>query len=133
MKRRAIASEYQEQKAIFDWRATAVKRWPELALLHSTQSGVRTSIGAAVKAKKAGMPRGLPDLMLPIARHVLGDKVVRCKHGLWIELKRPSGGRTSKEQDWWMNELRIQGYVTRVCYGADEAIRTIMDYLEWKL
>jgi hypothetical protein len=116
-------SEHTEQVAVFEWAALHEGRLPELALLFATLNGMRTSIGAAVKAKAAGNKRGVPDIFLPVAR--LG------KHGLWIEMKC-KGGRTSKEQDAWIAALRAQGYQAEVCYNWTQAVNEIETYLTWE-
>ena len=67
------------------------------------------------------MKPGVPDLCLPVARGGY--------HGLYIELKRAVGGILSDEQKWWIDELKSQGYAAIVCHGAEEAIRTIKEYL----
>lgn len=68
-----------------------------------------------------GVKKGVPDLCLPVARG-------GC-HGLYIEMKAPNG-TTRAEQDWWLEELRGQGYQAAVCYGWEDAARVIGSYLE---
>jgi hypothetical protein len=61
--------------------------------------------------------------MLPVAR--LGY------HGLYIELKKSDHtNRPTKLQREWLEALEQQGYFTAVCYGYDEAVQTLTDYLE---
>jgi len=50
-------------------------------------------------------------------------------HGLYIELK-VKGGRVSKEQRWWIEKLREQGYRVEVPVGCQAALDVLMDYLE---
>ena len=38
--------------------------------------------------------------------------------------------KTTEKQDWWLEQLKAQGYDTAVCYGADEAMDKIAGYLE---
>jgi hypothetical protein len=63
----------------------------------------------------------VPDICLPVAR--------TGKHGLYIELKRKSGGRVSDNQAWWIESLAAEGYAVAVCYGLDEAISEITKYI----
>ena len=123
--------EYEDQCALFRWRDEMVKQIPELALLNASLNGVRLTIGQAVKAKKMGMMRGFPDVNLPISRNGL--------HGLFIELKikpyiKPDGKTArpvvSQEQMWWQNQLAIQGYCARICYGFEAAKGQILYYLQ---
>jgi hypothetical protein len=49
--------------------------------------------------------------------------------GLFIEMKRTKGGRTSEEQREWIAELNKAGYRAVVCKGWEEARDEIMKYL----
>lgn len=119
--------ESEEQEKIFSWANKNKSKYPELALLHSSLNGVKLSPGAAVKAKKQGMVKGVPDIFLPITK-VEGEFCA----GLFIELKRISGSKISTEQKAFIECLRFQGFQCNVCYGADEAIEAIKDYLNIK-
>ena len=37
--------------------------------------------------------------------------------------------KTTEKQDWWLEQLRQQGYETAVCWSAEEAMDTIAGYL----
>lgn len=72
--------------------------------------------------KAEGVRRGVPDMMLPVAR---GDY-----NGLFIELKAQAAtARPTKEQSWWLRELGGQGYRAMLCHGAGEAWAAILAYL----
>jgi hypothetical protein len=79
-----------------------------------TQGGSGTASAEGVKA-------GVPDLCLPVARGQY--------HGLYIELKRHRGGRTSDHQSEWLDALSAQGYKAALCYGWEQAAGTIIEYL----
>ena len=117
-----MASERQHQQAVMKWaRQPSIReRWPELALLHHIKN--ETTGGAAeVAADKAmGVKKGVPDLCLPVMRGGF--------HGLYIEMKTPSG-RASDAQRWWMMELTKQGYRAVVCHGYDAAVAELCWYL----
>nr|DAO16373.1 MAG TPA: Nuclease [Caudoviricetes sp.] len=117
-----MASERQHQQAVMKWaRQPSIRdRWPELALLHHIKN--ETTGGAAeVAADKAmGVKKGVPDLCLPVTRGGF--------HGLYIEMKTPSG-RASDAQRWWMMELTKQGYRAVVCHGYDAAVAELCWYL----
>ena len=115
-------SEYQEQKAIFEWSEKMLWKWPELKYLNGSLNGVKLTIGQAKKAKYGGLKRGVPDISLPLAR--------KNWNGLFIELKRKQGGRTSPEQKDWLMFLSNQGYYAAVANGSEVAIRIITEYLE---
>ncbi len=79
-------------------------------------------MATAVKLKASGVKKGFPDIQLCVAR--------QGYHGLFIELKRVKPkGVVSPEQREWIWYLRDAGYEVWVCYGAEEAKNTILEYL----
>jgi len=113
-------SEYHEQCAVFDWARAVEGRYPCLRYLFATLNGVRLPVGLAVKAKRMGNRRGVPDIWLPVP--------TAGSHGLVLEMK-VRGGRLTREQDEWLAYLRGAGYTTGVPYSADEAIQIIERYI----
>ena len=118
-------TEFDEQVSIFQWAEIKQIEIPELRLLNSSLNGVRLSIGAAKKAKRAGMKAGFPDLFLPVARGGF--------HGLFIELKRVGGRKPDPEQEKWLKWLSKEGYDCYCCKGAESAIQTIISYLNGRI
>lgn len=116
----AIKSEHDEQCAFIRWCHNHPTE-PRLKLIYSHLNGMRASIGAAVKEKKAGATAGIPDLFLPVPA---GDY-----HGLYIELKKTKGGVVSDAQKMWIGLLSQQGYAVAVCKGKDEAVDIVQHYL----
>lgn len=117
----SLRLEHQEQAALFAWARLAQGRYPELRLLNASLSGVRLFPGQARKAKGLGMVRGFPDVFLPVRKAGYG--------GLFIELKRPRGGKLTPEQRAWLEELGEQGYLAVCCRGFEEARRVLEGYL----
>lgn len=118
---RPIASEGQEQAALFEWARFNARMMPELELLfHVPNGGMRDKITAA-RLKAEGVKSGVPDVCLPVARS--------CWHGLWIELK-VGDNKPSDNQKLWIGKLSEQGYRTVVCYGWVQAAAVITDYLK---
>lgn len=76
------------------------------------------------KMKRMGLRKGFPDLFIPTAKQGF--------HGLFIELKRDRHSRVSAEQKAWIVYLNEHGYRSTICYGADEAINEIKNYMEIK-
>jgi len=113
-------SEYQEQVIIFQWAAMHTKKHTFLGYMFGTLNGVKLSIGQAVKAKKGGNIKGVPDIILPYP----------CDgfHGLYIELK-VGKNKPSKEQKEYLEYLNSVGYYAEVCYGSKEAIKLIRKYM----
>lgn len=50
--------------------------------------------------------------------------------GLFVEMKRISGGTVSAEQNRWLEELRRAGYAAEVARGWEAAAAIILDYIE---
>lgn len=115
-------TEAQEQAALFAWAAYASKRRPELALLFHIPNGGARSARTGASLKRQGVKAGVPDLFLPVARHGW--------HGLFIELKRKEQWHIDPAQKEWHERLAEQGYSVVVCWGADEAVKVLEDYLE---
>lgn len=116
-----VPLEDAEQRIIFQWAAMETAAHPELGLLYAIPNGGKRAIKTAVALKKQGVKRGVPDMCLPVARGGY--------HGLYVELKRQKGGTVSETQKSWITALAEQGYKAVVCRGAEEAIRTIKEYL----
>jgi hypothetical protein len=123
-----VPTEHQEQAEVIAWAEAHRARWPELAYLFSVPNfaghmgRASTRLRAGAKAKREGRKAGVPDLVLPVARHGY--------HGLFIEMKRQRGGSVSPEQKAWHHALREQGYAVYVCRGAFAAITVLTSYLE---
>lgn len=113
--------EDHEQMKIFRWAALQENVMPELKLLFAIPNGGKRSKATAAILKATGVKAGVPDIFLPVPR--------REYHGLYIELKRPDGGRTSPAQMGWIEALINNGFYVEVCHGAESAIRTIKWYL----
>lgn len=120
--RALIPSEHDEQVAVFSWAAHAQARYVELAMLYAIPNGGHRHKAVAGKLKAEGVKSGVPDICLPVARGGY--------HGLYIEIKRVKGGKTSSEQKWWHNMLQRAGYHVVVCKGADDAINCLVEYLQ---
>ncbi|RTL20741.1 MAG: VRR-NUC domain-containing protein [Rhodocyclaceae bacterium] len=108
------------------WALTAGRFGVSERLLWAIPNGGKRGFRTAIKMKMEGVQKGAPDYVLMVPRGQF--------HGLTIELKRPKThlskqGTLSDSQKSMMILLREQGYDTAVCYGTDEAIRRIQDYL----
>jgi hypothetical protein len=127
----ASGTEDGHQMAVMQWAATARLQghYPETRKLFAIPLGGKRHIVTAMRMKATGSKKGVPDLMLPVARHKF--------HGLFIELKLPeyrtraNGGR-SDEQIHWGLDLQEEGYSVVVAYGWFEAVSAIVAYLGWK-
>lgn len=132
-----IPSEEAEQRALAQWLDLHRILWT-----HVPNGGMRSK-AVAGKLKAAGVKAGCPDVLIferprceapclfeSLAKDNPGTgehTPARCRlraAGVAIELKRakPAASRVSEEQSHWINALFNQGWITRVCYGASEAI-----------
>jgi len=116
----AIATEAQEQEALFKWAEFNGRIIPELSLLFHIPNGGKRDIITASRLKAQGVKRGVPDLFLPIPRGT--------HHGLFIEMKR-IGATTTTEQEEWLVTLQSVDYKAVVCEGWVAAADTIKRYL----
>lgn len=82
-------------------------------------NGGKRGVIEAALLKRSGVVPGVPDIFIPrpTARYA----------GLFVEMKRKSGGIISSEQHAWIDLLNKLGYFAIVCRGADEAI----DIVKW--
>ena len=115
-----MSSEHAEQSSLI----TICRQWegeyPDLALLHAIPLGGLRHKAVAAKLKAEGAKAGVPDLFLAVPRGAWA--------GLYLEMKWDRNTPTEKQQ-WWILQLRAQGYRVEVCYSCCEAGKVIMDYL----
>ena len=117
-----VPLESEEQITLFKWARLQSGKYPELSLLYHVPNGGSRHRAEAARLQAEGVKAGVPDLCLPVARGGF--------HGLYIELKRVRGSRTSDLQVGWMESLMKQGYCVALCKGWEQAAQTIIAYLE---
>lgn len=110
---------------------------PELRWLHAIPNGGNRSglTGALMKAE--GVRRGVLDVFLPLPmrrKNGYGEPLPPF-HGLYVEMKRPTGkgkakGRISHEQDEFIAYARNVGYAVAVCFTWRDAVKQIRSYIE---
>jgi len=71
--------------------------------------------------KAMGLRAGTPDIFIPYP--------TKTHHGLFIELKWGKN-KPSPAQTKFLATLKEHGYQAHVCWGADEAIEKIVEYLK---
>lgn len=116
-----VPTEDQEQMTVMSWAHRTKFKDGRLSdyLFHIPNGGSRNII-EATKLKKMGVKAGVPDLQLIVPNGLI--------HGLWIELKSKAG-KLQPSQRLMIQRLEAQGYMCKVCFGADEAINEIKKYL----
>lgn len=117
-----VPTEHEEQVALFQWAEANEVQYPSLAMLAAIPNGGYRPMTTAAMLKAEGVKAGYPDVLLDVARGPY--------HGLRIELKRADrSNRPTDAQRDWLVRLAFEGYQVAVCYGAQEAIKVITDYL----
>ena len=121
MNRPPFPSEHQEQVSVFREAAIRAQADPRWSMLFAIPNGGKRSIGVAVKMKAEGVKSGVPDMFLPIP--------VGSYCGMFIELKKRSGGQVSPAQRAFLASLDDR-YRAVVANGAQHAVDKILAYLE---
>lgn len=119
---KANNSESAHQIALMAWAndPETRKEYLELEWLFHIPNGGSRHKAEAGKLKAMGVKPGVPDLFLPVSRHIY--------HGLFIELKNETG-KLSKLQSEWSFNLRNLGYLVEFCFGWKMARDCIIEYL----
>lgn len=118
-----IPLECEEQYNVFEWATWNLTKYPELELMYHIVNESNVPVQYRVKLKRMGIKSGTPDICLPIAK--------KGYNSLYIEMKRTKGSKTSEEQIKRIEMLNKYGNMAVICYGADEAIKTIENYLKF--
>lgn len=93
----------------------------EAQLLIAVPNGSYRKPLEAIRLKREGVKVGMTDLMLLMARGGF--------HGFCLELKRADGGVVSVAQKKMHGLLAEQGYMVKICSGADEAYTALEQYV----
>lgn len=104
-------TEHSEQANFVTWF-----RWnfPDVLIFAIPNAAIRGPMESA-KLKAEGMTPGIPDLFIP-------------EWMVWIEMKR-HGGMLSDPQRKIGAYLSAHGYETFVCFGAQDAKDTVLEFL----
>lgn len=89
--------------------------------IFANPNGGKRDPRTAARLKAEGVKAGVPDITVAIPRPPFP--------GMYIELKRQHGGKTSVEQRDMLRELDAAGYHCVICRGADSAWAALIDYL----
>ena len=119
-----VPTEHEEQVQIFRWADLYSTEFPALKMLYAIPNGSYKSKQSARKFAAEGLKSGVPDICLPV------PSADGKYHALYIELKKQKGGKVSEQQMEWIGALQFYSNFAVVCRGADEAIDTIMSYLD---
>ena len=113
-------SERVLQVAVIKAVSKILPDFPALALLHHIPNGELRDGKTALRLRRMGVLKGIPDLNLPVAR--------KGYTGLWMELKIPSGV-IAPYQVAVQGMLRKEGHKVLTIRSVDEAIEALKEYL----
>lgn len=111
-----LPSEHQEQVGFVQWFEG---NFP-LVRIFAIPNGEHRSMSVAKRLRAEGVRAGVPDMYVP-------------EWGLWIEMKRQKGGRLSKDQIDWIEYLERAGQAVIVAYGASDASKKVLSFLDGKV
>lgn len=124
-------SEAIEQEILCNYIRT---NYPGIVFL-SDASGIKMTMGQAVKWSKLKSHRGIPDLIILCPRNGW--------HGLMIELKRTGEKiykkdgtlKTTHLNEQWevLSILEYHGYIARFCIGFEEARDLLNKYMNGEI
>lgn len=120
-----VPTESVEQQQLFEWATWQSGKYPELRMMYHVPNGGSRNKAEAGRFKAEGVKAGVPDICLPVARGGF--------HGLYVELKRLKGSKTSEDQTAWLENLTKQGYHVALCKGWEAAAKVILEYLEMEV
>lgn len=116
--------ELADQIALFDLALLLEKQHPELKLMFHVPNEGKRSVYSGAELKRAGLKKGVPDVMLPVAR--------KGYNGLAIEMKAGKNAPT-EEQKKWLTGLAGEGWLCYVCRGYEAAATVLGDYMDIKI
>jgi len=104
--------EHQEQVRSVCWiEANYPDHW-----VFAIPNGGKRSRLTAMKLKAEGVRSGVPDLFIPSLK-------------LFIEMKKPEGGKLSENQAMWLKYLSEVGYKSEVANGFEEFKIIVSKYI----
>ena len=118
-----LATEAQEQAALFQWAQLMSHKHAELSLMYAIPNAGLRGPRARSELLKTGLKAGVPDVCLPVPRGGFG--------ACYVEMKR-QGNKPRSEQAWWIDQLRDVGNCVGVIYSWEEAKAFLLYYLDLK-
>ena len=113
--------EHRNQVWLFQWVATALRKYPDLHCLYAIPNGGKRNKATAAKLKAEGVKAGVYDLHLPVARGGFA--------GLWVEMKIEPNKLTKAQREWGAL-MREQGHDVQTAWSWHEARNALQTYLE---
>lgn len=126
--------EERAQIALFEWVRRHEGEYPLLRRVRADRAGV--NIASAItrnRMREMGGRTGVWDVFVDVVyfkahKHTGGDITVKCKGGLYIEMKSATGTLTDEQRLFRMQ--RGEEFVFYVAHDAQSAAIAIKEYLE---
>ena len=123
-------SEYDHQRAVFNWAEIMTRRHHEFKWIVGSLNGVwiqgDKKWGIIKRLQKVGcFPVGYPDVLWPLYR--------KPYSGLYIELKKDAKGKLSLDQINWQNWLTSQRFFATVSSSENETKDILMRYFDGEM
>ena len=109
-------SEHSEQVALM----LMVRGDERFSWLHAIANGGHRVKAVAAQLQREGVKAGVADLSFPFP--------VGKYHGCYIEMKYGKNKLTESQRKF-LDLVASKGYYTAVCYSAEEAYATLMNYV----
>ena len=106
--------------------------WARMATIHGIRvgdyliaipNGGKRNVREAARLKAQGVKAGVSDIFLALPRGHFS--------GLWIELKAPKGKAQANQLEW-LDRMGAAGYSAVMCWGWEDAKKTIEEYIKQK-
>lgn len=120
MKNGLILSEHSIQSSFFKWVDIMSKTDERYLNIWAVPNGARTNIITAVKLKREGLRKGVPDVTIAVP--------TKTRPGAFIEFKK-IGGPVALEQRLILERLGRMGYAVIVCRSTEQGIEFVKEYL----
>ena len=117
-----IPSEEEEQQAFVQW--LTINKIPHFHCPNEIGGQTRSLKLRAIKMKKMGVSKGVPDLFVFIPVTGINGHI-DAYQPIAIEMKRAKNSTTSKEQKDWLKIIGLAGIPCAVCKGAEKAIEFV--------
>lgn len=114
-------SEAREQMTFFNYVNLKAGTDERYRMIFAVANGGSRHKLEAINLKRQGVLAGVPDIFV--------DVPCGHYHGLRIELKVGKNKPTDKQKEM-IERYNKLGYKAVICYGADEAIKTLEDYFK---
>lgn len=123
-----MITEEQEQMVFVQW--LKIKQIPHFHCPNEVGGQTKSLKIRAIKMKKMGVARGVPDLFIfiPVKSLITGE--VDTYQPVVIEMKRTKGSTTSKYQKEWMKIFELAGIPCAICKGAEKAIEFVQSVID---